>query len=127
MDVLLKLDTVVMEDESTEHNETSEAIRKRVAMARERQYARYESEWTNATVSNEKLMSYSQLNQEQQRMMQQWTSKHNWSTRVQMKILRLARTISDLREDENITNEAVWEAVTMRRSQVGRNSKGMVR
>src|SRR5699024_3260386 len=46
--------------------------------------------------------------QDQQKMMQQWASKYNWSTRVQMKILRLARTVSDLRVDEAITNESIW-------------------
>jgi magnesium chelatase family protein len=72
-------------------------------------------------------MSCSRLNHEQQAMVQQWSSKHNWSARVQMKILRLARTISDLSGDESITNEAIWEAVTMRRSQASRNNKGMVK
>ena len=60
-------------------------------------------------------------------MIQQWASKHNWSTRVQMKILRLARTISDLSYNETITNEAIWEAVTMRRSQSTKMQKGMVK
>ena len=57
-------------------------------------------------------------------MMRSWASKNNWSTRVQMKIRRLARTISDLSGKENITNEAIWEAVTMRRAQTTRTQKG---
>ncbi len=44
-----------------------------------------------------------------------------------MKILRLSRTISDLAGSEQITNEAIWEAVTMRRSQMGNVTKGMGR
>lgn len=59
--------------------------------------------------------------------MQQWSSKHNWSARVQMKVIRLARTISDLSLDEHITNEAIWEAVTMRRSQSSKVQKGLVK
>ncbi len=50
-------------------------------------------------------------------MLRMWGSKYNWSTRVQMKIRRLARTICDLNGSEHITNEAIWEAVTMRRTQ----------
>lgn len=127
MDILLKLDTVALDGESAEGNETSLDIRERVIDARERQYARFGKEICNANVSNEQLLACSQLNDEQQKMMQQWTSKHNWSTRVQMKILRLARTISDLSGSENITNESIWEAVTMRRSQTVKIKKGMIK
>ncbi len=127
MDILLKLDTVSLDNESAAQNETSAAIQKRVFTARKRQYKRFEGEWTNANISNEKIMSCSRLNHEQLAMVQQWSSKHNWSARVQMKIPRLARTISDLSGDESITNEAIWEAVTMRRSQASRNNKGMVK
>lgn len=118
MDILLKLDAVILENESETQNETSEEIRTRVIKARERQYARYHGDVTNATVENERLMPYIKLHSEQQEMIRQWTSKHNWSTRVQVKILRLARTISDLSGQEEISNEAIWEAVNLRRSQV---------
>lgn len=118
MDILLKLDAVILENESEIQNETSAEIRTRVIKARERQYERYHGDFTNATVENEKLMTYIHLTPEQQEMMHQWTSKHNWSTRVQMKILRLARTISDLSGHNDITNEAIWESVNLRRSQV---------
>lgn len=127
IDILLKLETVLLDRETTEHNETSSAIRDRVSAARERQYTRYGSEISNATASNEKLLKFCQLSGEQQKMMQQWSSKHNWSTRVQMKVIRLARTISDLSENEHITNEAIWEAVTMRRSQNLKVQKGLVK
>lgn len=44
-----------------------------------------------------------------------------------MKIRRLARTISDLNGDDNITNEAIWEAVTIRRASDVSSQKGMVK
>jgi magnesium chelatase family protein len=44
MDILLKLDTVSLDNESAEQNETSAAIQKRVFTARERQYKRFEGE-----------------------------------------------------------------------------------
>jgi len=127
MDILLKLDTVSLEDESSLENETSEIIRKRVIKAREIQYRRYGGEIGNAIVSNEKMLACSTLTDEQETMMRTWASKYNWSTRVQMKIRRLARTISDLNGDENITNQAIWEAVTMRRTQTTHQQRGMVR
>lgn len=118
MDILLKLDTVSLERESTEWNESSSDIRNRVVQARERQCARYGTDATNAVVSNELLAPFTQLSEEQSTMMQQWGSKYHWSIRVQMKIIRLSRTISDLSGSEEITNEAIWEAVTMRRTPI---------
>ncbi|MFZ3578050.1 ATP-binding protein [Virgibacillus sp. DJP39] len=127
IDILLKLETVSLDQEIIDHNEPSIVIRDRVTIARERQYTRYGNRTSNAKVSNEKLLGCCQLNDEQQKMMQQWSSKHNWSARVQMKVIRLARTISDLSLDEHITNEAIWEAVTMRRSQSSKVQKGLVK
>jgi magnesium chelatase family protein len=127
MDMLLKLDTVILENESETENETSEEICTRVIKARERQYERYQANFTNANVENEKLMPSIQLSSNQQEMMRQWTSENNWSTRVQMKVLRLARTISDLSGAEELTNEAIWEAVNLRRSQVNPQRKGAAR
>lgn len=127
MDILLKLEPVSLDKESVEGNETSQVIRERVIVAREIQYKRYGDELSNAIVPNKKLLACTKLNAEQENMMQQWSSKQNWSTRVQMKILRLARTISDLNRKENVTNEAIWEAVTMRRVKQGKWQRGMVR
>ncbi|MDM5329854.1 hypothetical protein [Neobacillus sp. CF12] len=42
-------------------------------------------------------------------------AKQNWSNRVQIKIIRLARSISDLEGEESITNTAIWEAMILRR------------
>lgn len=127
MDILLHLETVPLDHESIKQNELSTDIRTRVIEARERQYQRYGEDVYNAIVSNEQLSISSQLNSDQQTMMQKWASKHNWSTRVQVKIIRLARTISDLSASDQITNESLWEAVTMRRTQTIKKRKGMVR
>lgn len=127
VDILLSLEAVPLDLESTEANETSQVIRERVIVAREIQYKRYEDEITNAIAPNEKLLACTKLNDEQEKMMQQWASKQNWSTRVQVKILRLARAISDLSGEENITNEAIWEAVIMKRFQSGQRRRGMVK
>ncbi|WP_019377562.1 hypothetical protein [Virgibacillus halodenitrificans] len=44
-----------------------------------------------------------------------------------MKIVRLARTISDLNGEERISNEALWEAVNIRRNDHRKAGKGMVK
>lgn len=127
MDILLKLKVVSLDSEVVENNETSKVIRERVIAAREIQFKRYGDETTNATVADKKLLACSKLNDVQEKMLQGRTSKYNWSTRVQMKILRLARTISDLEGKEGITNEAIWEAVTMRQPSKERRQLDVVR
>ena len=44
------------------------------------------------------------------------SSKQQWSNRVQIKMIRLARTISDLSGELNITDESIWKAITLRRT-----------
>lgn len=127
IDIILKLDKVSLTEDSIAENESSTAIRKSVLYARGSQYKRYGGELYNANVSSEKILASSSLNQEQETMMRKWSSEYHWSTRVQVKIRRLARTISDLSGDEHITNEAIWEAVTIRRTQDTSSQKGMVK
>ncbi|WP_080843908.1 YifB family Mg chelatase-like AAA ATPase [Cytobacillus gottheilii] len=126
MDIILFLQAVALDKESTEHNETSETIRARVTEARLRQYNRYGKGITNAIAAPELILKAAELKPEQQQMIQQGASKYHWSTRVQMKILRIARTISDLNGDQVVTNQALWEAMTLRRTQIWKqNNKRM--
>ena len=80
------------------------------------QFERYQSEVTNAKVSFEQITQTSPLTNDQQRMLTNVAVKQNWSNRVQIKIIRLARTISDLAGESRITDNAIWEAMTLRRS-----------
>ncbi|WP_010677033.1 magnesium chelatase subunit ChlI family protein [Bacillus timonensis] len=50
-------------------------------------------------------------------MIRQASPKHQRSNRVQIKIICLARTISDLEEHHEITDESIWKAITLRREQ----------
>ena len=59
--------------------------------------------------------------------MQKRASKNNWRTRVQMKIILLAQTISDLAGENAISSEALWEAITLRRSTVQQRQAGKVK
>ncbi|QHN50601.1 ATP-binding protein [Geobacillus stearothermophilus] len=113
MDVLLSLEVIDFTKE-TRVSESSETIRKRVEEARRKQYERYGKEITNGRVPFELLMEKSPLATRQQLLLQQWASQHQWSNRVQTKIIRLARTISDLKGTEEIADESLWEAMTLR-------------
>ncbi|WP_435406659.1 ATP-binding protein [Niallia hominis] len=114
MDILLSLQSVnVNQDSATQ--ESSNDIRKRVEKARLRQFDRYQQEVSNAKVRFETLVETSALTTEQKKTLTQISSKQNWSNRVQIKIIRLARTISDLAGEERIADQAIWEAMGLRR------------
>jgi magnesium chelatase family protein len=116
IDILLTLQSVHLDQFTSNKNETSATIRSRVENARQRQYERYGQEICNADVTLEVLNRTSPLNSSQQRMLQQRSSQQQWSNRVQIKIIRLARTIADLKGEKEITDEAIWEAMTLRRT-----------
>ncbi|WP_368298802.1 hypothetical protein [Cytobacillus firmus] len=45
--------------------------------------------------------------------LQQFSYKKNWSNRPQIKVIRLARTISDLQGSKGITDRSIWEAAKL--------------
>lgn len=114
IDILLSLQSVNL-DQSLKRQEPSIDIRKRVEKARQYQVQRYQTEITNAKVPFEKITETSPLTSQQQKMLTSVAVKQNWSNRVQIKIIRLARTISDLAGEDHITDTSIWEAMTLRR------------
>lgn len=116
IDILLSLLPIPFHHGKPESNESSEQIRNRVSMARERQYERYGKMATNSFVAVETFMSMISLSEGQKRFLHNLAQKQHWSNRVHMKMIRLARTISDLRGENSISDESLWEAVTLRRT-----------
>ncbi|WP_420796440.1 YifB family Mg chelatase-like AAA ATPase [Alkalihalophilus pseudofirmus] len=114
VDILLHLIPVNL-DREEEGTLSSEELRVQVERARERQYERYGAGVSNAKVPFDVISECSPLTTSQRQMVAQVSSKQQWSNRVQIKIIRLARTISDLAESELITDEALWEAMSLRR------------
>ncbi|MGM0753106.1 MAG: hypothetical protein ACQET6_14370 [Bacillota bacterium] len=104
-----------MKDHNFAGIESSEDIMKRVCAARAMQYLRYEKEICNGSVPFEELIKTSPLNTGQQSKLQRLSITQGLSNRVQIKIIRLARTISDLQGEQSITDEALNEALSLRR------------
>ncbi|WP_396426771.1 YifB family Mg chelatase-like AAA ATPase [Lederbergia sp. NSJ-179] len=113
LDIFLHLHSMKL-DQVNRKSETSESIRRRVQLAREKQYNRYQMVWTNGKVPIEKLLRTSPLSQEQERRLLSLSIKLHWSNRVQLKIIRLARTISDLENQHRISDESIDEAIQLR-------------
>lgn len=114
IDLLLSLNPVHLDNLESER-ESSSAIRERVEKARKRQYVRYEKEVSNGKVPFEQLIEKSPLTKQQRNMLTKISNNQHWSNRGEIKIIRLARTISDLAGKEHITDESIWEAMTLRR------------
>ncbi|MBO0958647.1 YifB family Mg chelatase-like AAA ATPase [Neobacillus sp. MM2021_6] len=93
--------------------EPSSVVRERVGQARERQYNRYGEEICNSRVPYEVLLRKTPLTGTQQLTLQQQAIKKNWSNRTQIKIIRLARTISDLQGSTVITDQCLNESITL--------------
>jgi magnesium chelatase family protein len=116
-DIFLRLQSVSIEKNSDSIIESSKEIRKRVIQAREIQYKRYGREICNGRVSYETLMKTNKLSEKVKQMIQQMIIKKKWSNRVQIKIIRIARTISDLRGEQQLSEGSLWEAFTLSRTQ----------
>ncbi|MBM7648415.1 magnesium chelatase family protein [Bacillus ectoiniformans] len=121
MDILLALKPVHL-DQEHRNGESSAAIRDRVKKAQEQQFSRYEGQFYNAKVPFEILSRTSPLKEHQRKMIAKAAAKQHWSNRVQIKIIRLARTISDLEGSIHITDESVWKAIHIRETS---NQKGL--
>jgi magnesium chelatase family protein len=91
--------------------ESSFTIKQRVTKARERQYERYGGRTLNNRVPFQLIQSRSPLTSEQLDYLHQVCWEHKWSNRTQVKMIRVARTISDLQLESEISVQSLKEAV----------------
>jgi magnesium chelatase family protein len=114
LDIFLQMKSVDLEKDRSKTRETSNCIKKRVIEARERQFKRYGHHALNSYITSEKLLETSPISKNQERDLQKFAMNHHLGTRAQIKILRVARTISDLANENNITNQSIQEAIQLR-------------
>lgn len=96
--------------------EKSEKIRKRVEQARSRQLKRFKQKNynTNSQMSSKEIKEYCQINKQSDQLLEQAVNKMNLSARGYHRVLKLARTIADLEQSENIKTPHVAEALQYR-------------
>ena len=100
-----------------ERGETSHEIRKRVIAAREIQKNRFtglEGIYSNARMGTALRNRHCVLDSAGQRIIRMATEQLGLSVRAYDRILKVARTIADLEESENVTASHVAEAVSYR-------------
>lgn len=96
--------------------EDSERIRKRVEKARQVQLQRFTGTaiLTNSEMSNAQIKQFCQIDEEGLELLKMAISQMNLSARGYHRVLKLARTIADLEESENILSQHLAESLTYR-------------
>ena len=102
--------------DSSEKIESSIEIKKRVDLARKIQQKRYEKDaiYTNSQLSPKLIERYCKLNNESKKILELAFHRLGLSARAYGRILKVARTIADLEQKENIGTEHVAEAIQYR-------------
>jgi len=93
--------------------ESSEAIRQRVVIARQRQLKRSQS--TNQALTNKQIEQYCQLEKSDSEMLEKAIERLGLSARAWHRILKLSRTIADLDNSDQIQSHHLQEAIGYRR------------
>ena len=96
--------------------ETSKKIKVRVNKARRIQYLRYKNTgiYSNAELTPQMIEKYCKIDEQSKRILEQAFNKLGLSARAYSKILKVARTIADLEEKENIEKQHILEAIQYR-------------
>jgi len=102
--------------------ESSKEVAKRVLKARELQKKRYENYGfrTNSDIFGDLLMQVCQMDEGAKKVLDQATSKFNFSMRSYSRILKVAKTIADLAGEEIITRNHILEAINYRQVNIKR-------
>lgn len=97
-------------------SESSRQIRERVKMARDIQFNRYREIgiFNNSQISSKEIKEHCKLSDSSEIIMKQAFEKYKFSARTYNKILKVARTIADLSNEEEIKDNHILEAIRYR-------------
>src|ERR1035437_7890516 len=102
---------------SAQTGETSAQIRERVIAARKIQTARFAHKpkvTCNARMGTRELKAFCELDEPTRELLKHAMTEYNLSARAYDRILKVARTIADLRNAEKISSDDISEAIQYR-------------
>lgn len=117
IDIIMEVPAVNFEDlRSRREAEPSAAIKERVNLARKRQHKRFGefSGMCNARMGPDEMRAHCKLDSDSELLMRQAFEAFGLTARSYDRILKVARTIADLEQSENITAEHIAEAIQYR-------------
>ncbi|SYZ74224.1 Competence protein ComM [Candidatus Zixiibacteriota bacterium] len=118
IDIHITVPSVKFKELSSESaGEKSEIIRARVNMARKRQLARFNNEkkiFCNAHMQSKDIRKYCPIDEKSKSLLNLAISRQGLSARAYDRILKVARTIADLENIENIDAVHIAEAIHYR-------------
>lgn len=121
MDLCVRMNNIsYLQLNDMEEGEDSATIKERVDRAVDIQRKRYVDDEINfnSQLSGEKLKKYCELGQGQQQLMEQIYNKMELSVRAYEKVLKVSRTIADLKGHENIEVGDISEAVSFKMTKI---------
>lgn len=112
-DIQISVFPVEYEKIRKQNEESSNSIKKRVNKARKIQNERYKNEniFSNSDLTSKLIEKYCVIDEESENLLKIYFEKLNLSMRGYYKILKIARTIADLENHENIKKEHIIEAI----------------
>lgn len=118
IDIQVEVDAVPVEEISASSDaESSAQVRERVERARAVQLERFRGTdlRSNAQMSGQHIEALAQVRPESLQLLQRAMQKYGFSMRAYNRLIKVARTIADLREEKDIGVEAMAEAIQYRR------------
>jgi len=96
--------------------ESSEQVRSRIERAREKQEIRFKNTkiLTNSEISSKEIKKFCQTSAETEKLLKEAVDKFYLSVRAYHRILKVARTIADLADEEKINSAHIAEAIQYR-------------
>ncbi|MDH5444794.1 MAG: YifB family Mg chelatase-like AAA ATPase [Gammaproteobacteria bacterium] len=116
IDMHIEVPTVpihVMQKQSSTEEENSQLVQQRVVKARDKQLQRNQS--PNCMLNNKQVEQHCRLETTDQQLIERAIDQLGLSARAYHRILKVARTIADLAEAEQIQTAHVTEAISYRR------------
>ena len=115
-DIQTEASSISYGEVNSEPGESSAEIKKRVVAARDIQAARYKNEpfYCNADLEGDSVFRYCVLDSDAESILQKSFESLNLSMRAYSRILKVARTIADLENEEKIGYLHITEAISYR-------------